>query len=262
VNRFAIWVVIFVLIVISSPTSHVMAQTTTTSVSEIVVASTSSPPSIDGQWQQGEWNSSVEYQLMLGSQNLNGQPHPYLRLTHDESKIYGWIDVPSDNGKFYVDSKGVDNWGAVSLTFYNGPGFISNHTIWVEIVTNQTQRVTASLFTFSIWNWTKNPDIVSGATTLTTTVHSNVEHRVWEFSTRLRPYVTNSSLNGDLLGISFDITVQDSSGNSMYLVASRLPATMDFAATPVPENVNVYIALPTVMLLSLVVFIRSRRRLR
>ena len=202
----------------------------------------------------------MEYQLNLGSQNLKGQPNPYIRFTHDDTNIYGLVDVPSDDGRFYVDNTGNDQWGSVDLQFSTATGgfFFSNNTVWIGLTTNQTQRTTASAYFISPSNFTENDKSVSVASALTTTVHSNVKHRVWEFSAPLRPTITNSSLNEDTTGLFFAITVEDSLGNSMDLVGYRQDARIDFTATPVPETTGALVILPFAIFLSLLLLRRRK----
>lgn len=236
------------------------AQTTSTATPTVIVGQASLVPTIDGQWQQGEWDNVMEYQLNVGSQNLNGHAHPYVRFTHDDSNIYGLVDVPSDDGHFYVDNTGNDNWGSVWLQFSNEESFFSSGTVTVYMTTNQTQRATvsASFFSFSTFNFTEIPKTVSAAFALIPTVHSSVKHRVWEFSSQLRRYVTNSSLSEDTAGLFFSITVQDSLGNKMYLLGANQYARIDFTATPVPETTSALMMLPFAMFLPLLLLRRRK----
>ena len=42
--------------------------------SEIVVGTTTVKPTIDGQWQQGEWDNAIEYELTQGSTGPDQDP--------------------------------------------------------------------------------------------------------------------------------------------------------------------------------------------
>lgn len=56
----------------------------------------STRPTIDGIWQAGEWNDSIEYALSNVNLGLNITPS-HLRLIHDDVSLYGWVDAHSDN---------------------------------------------------------------------------------------------------------------------------------------------------------------------
>ena len=64
-------------------------------VAEIFVGTILPRPTIDGQWesQQGEWANAIGYTLPIGRIPTT---NPSIRLMHDNTTLYGLIDVPSD----------------------------------------------------------------------------------------------------------------------------------------------------------------------
>jgi len=258
-TRHAVSVLILVIIMLTLVTNQVKAQSTT-SLLQIDVGSTSSPPIVDGQWQQGEWVDTIEYELMFGSPQVT--PRPTLRLVHDITTLYGIIDVPSDNGTTshaISASNPGRTFGGVIIDMWTktdeiGWRFETNRTLHPYLFTGSVLstlpanvRATISSHTFI-------------ATGILGTVHSAAAHRVWEFSLPLSPYAIKGSLDDYNSTIQLGVFLKDSIGNLMQLTSAGLfdsknYASMSFVGTPVPENVSVYIALPAVMLLSLVVYV-------
>ena len=157
--------------------SLIIIQAKGQSAPEIEVGTTTIKPTIDGQWQQGEWDNAIEYTLSQASTGP-AKVQSYFRMMHDASNLYGILDVPSDNGAQYINSNGDLTAGAALLAFYNG-AFLNP--------SNQTQLFT--FFAFSVNQTTKratvsvmcrcrqDPNMISSlsqaATTLSITAHSS-----------------------------------------------------------------------------------------
>ena len=95
------FVLILVIIMISVSASEVRAQAAT-NPTEFIVGTTTTTPSIDGQWQSGEWDRANEYKLTISFPKSVTNP-PYIRMTHDATNLHGLIDVPSDYGTTYIN---------------------------------------------------------------------------------------------------------------------------------------------------------------
>jgi hypothetical protein len=203
------YVILFTgLIAISMLTGQIHAQSQTP-VTEIFVGTTFPRPSIDGQWQSQnrEWAASIGYTLPIGvSPSIN----PSIRLMHDNATLYGLIDVPSDLKKS----------GTVVLKFYtNASSMIDDLTI--SFSANQTQLV-----------WVNAPEPAASmirqhtqaATSLSATIHSQSNHRVWEFSIQLYPFLIGNVLDGISMGLQ--VIVTDSTGNQASLVGADQVADM------------------------------------
>src|SRR5208337_4409790 len=150
--------------------------------SEIVVGTTTVKPTIDGQWQHGEWDNAIEYELTQGSTGPIKVPS-YFRMMHDADNLYGILDVPSDNGTQYINANLGLPVGTVLFFFYYGASLNPN---------NQTQTYTA--FELTVNQTTKranvavecrcrqDPNTISSrsqvATALSTTIHSSSLHRI------------------------------------------------------------------------------------
>jgi len=180
---------------------------------EILVGTAVPMPVIDGQWesQRGEWGNAIEYTIPIGAQNANSNPS--IRLMHDNRTLYGLIDIPSDLGT---------NNGLVVLTFYTISSAM-NQNATVSFSTNQTNLV--SVHVTSPMANSILPHI-RVATSLSTTVHSQSNHRVWEFSIQLYPFLVRNVLDGARLG--FQVTLTDSTGNQVSLEDANQTAEMFF----------------------------------
>ena len=75
---------ISVLILITLSTIPVKAQPTAI---EVIVGTATVKPSINGQWQQYEWDDAAEYKLTIGSSKVVNRP--YMRVEHDNDTLYG-----------------------------------------------------------------------------------------------------------------------------------------------------------------------------
>jgi hypothetical protein len=230
------------------------AQTVTTTVA---VGVTTQPPSIDGRWQAGEWENAVEYNLAIGSIS-NVKTSPTIRLLHDNTTLYGLIDVPSDSGGSYTDSNGHINYGSVMLTFNN----FANTTqpiIWVSLETDYKQLAGVGVICqCSTQLAAEIKSHTSASTGLTTTSSSNAKHRIWEFSLQLYPNITPKPLTQNASSIGFNAQVSDSEDNQMSLVAASKVAQLSFAAIPLPDITNIAVMLSFSMIVFLLL-LRKRR---
>ena len=170
-------------------------------------------PIIDGQWQgqRGEWGNAIEYTIPIGAQDANSDPS--IRLMHDNTTLYGLIDIPSELGTAN---------GLVVLTFYTISSAMSQN-VTVSFSTNQTNLVSvhvASPLANSILQH------IRVATSLSATIHSQSKHRVWEFSIQLYPILVSNVLDGARLGLQ--VTVTDSKGNQVSLEGADQTAEMFF----------------------------------
>ncbi|HKM78035.1 MAG TPA: hypothetical protein VJZ03_03085 [Candidatus Bathyarchaeia archaeon] len=228
--------------------------------SEIVVGTTTVKPTIDGQWQHGEWDNAIEYELTQGSTGPIKVPS-YFRMMHDADNLYGILDVPSDNGTQYINANGDLTAGGAFLAFYYGASLNPN---------NQTQIF--SFFEFGVNQTTERADVTvvspesrlissrsQVATVLSTTIHSSSLHRIWEFSIPIHPYVIEASLDTNQT-MGFDLTVIDSSGNQLSLVSLNQHATITFVGTPVPEIISGQITLSLALLTPLIMLFAYHHR--
>lgn len=243
--------------------SLIITQVRGQTAPEIIVGTTTIKPTIDGQWQQGEWDNAIEYELSQGSTGPVKSPS-YFRMMHDADNLYGIIDVPSDNGTQYTNPSIRLPIGTVRLDFYYGafldPNNQTQSYTFFELIVNQTSnRANVAV----LCRCRQDPNIIASesqvATALSTTVHSSSLHRIWEFSLPIHPYVIEASLDTNPT-IGFDLTVIDSSGNQLSLVNLNQHASMMFVGTPVPENVSGQITLPLTLLIPLILLLAYHRK--
>ena len=258
-----------VLIVFSTFLVNVGAQSTTI---PFIAGTTNQPPSINGQWEPGEWDNAAVYNITIGAPQV--KPRPTVRLLHDNATLYGLVDVPSDTGGTYVDSSGKPEWGMVTLYFWYGPIFSwptpatssSPPWFWFIVETNQTGLASTNTEWYPSSNRTIHDEGYllykhsSASTSLTTTSLSKTKHRIWEFSVQVFPYVVHQTLTQNGTNIGFNVQVWDSSGNLMEFVAVSQPGRLFFVATtmPVPE-VSSAMVMPFALLVSLLL-LRKRKR--
>lgn len=207
---------------------------------------------------------TIEYNLTLGALS-QVQNRPSIRLLHDNVTLYGLVDVPSDNGGVFTDSSGRLSWGFVVLAFYYVPVLnlrnASQPFTFLFLNTNHTQL--ASTY---IWCRPCTPTTTaalqthsSASTSLSATSSSSAEHRVWEFSVRLFPGITNSPLTVNASSIGFNVRVFDSAGNHMSLVGANQQAQLTFIENPTSEVANSALVLPSITLMPLL-FVRQPRK--
>lgn len=228
---------------------------------------TTQPPSINGQWQPGEWDSATVYNLTVGS--LQVKLRPTVRLLHDNSSLYGLVDVPSDYGGTFVVN-GVKNWGYVILIFYYGTALsypLSPTQLWYNLFINTNQTGPATMWYFisaAASTNQANPVLKHSltATSLTTTSLTNVKHRIWEFSVQLYPYILTTPMNKAGTSIGFNVRVYDSGNDMMELVGSVQPGRLFFSETALPEYDSPLTLLALVILLPLVLIRYVKNRFR
>lgn len=256
------FVLILVIIMISMSASEVRAQAAT-NPTEFIVGTTTTTPSIDGQWQSGEWDSANEYKLTISFPKAVANP-PYIRMTHDATNLHGLIDVPSDYGTTYINANGDTSWGAVLLEFYYGAVLNPNNQTqlysFFGLNTNQTNIVTVGVYCRCPG---MDPNVISshsrGDTTISNTPHSSTKHRLWEFSVPMFPYVVKNSLDTNP-SIGFDVIVIDSSGSQSALSLPNQHSNLTFVGTPVPETASGEIMLSGALFGSLILVVRHRKK--
>jgi hypothetical protein len=248
------------ILMLSLITTQVSGQT----APELIVGAATIKPTIDGKWQQGEWDSTIEYGLSQGPKGPVKIPS-YLRMMHDASYLYGILDVPSDNGGQYVNTNGDLTAGGAFLAFYYGPFLNPN---------NQTQLFT--FFALNLNETTMHPDVAvycrcpgqdpntissqsMAATGLITTAHSSSKHRVWEFSIPIHPYVIKDPLDTNP-AIGFGVVVIDSSGNQISLVNLIQHVSITFVGMPVPDIINGQMILLYALLIPVIVLFAYYRK--
>ena len=233
-----------------------------------VANATNQPPTINGQWEPGEWDNAVAYNVTLG---YHATPYPTIRLQHDNATLYGLVDVPTDTGGTYVDN-GQKSWGWVTLTFYYGHVFsvalTNNPFLWLFLDTNQTGLGSTNWFISAGTNTSLAKRFIlawkhsAASTSITTTSLSMVKHRIWEFSIQLYPYLVLEPLNQNGTSIGFNVLVADSGGNQMKLVANDQPGRLVCveSTTPAPEFVNPLMIHP-ILFLAPMLGLRLKRRI-
>ena len=241
VSKLRLRLLILELIIITLSTVSVKAQTTAI---EVIVGTSSVKPSINGQWQQYEWDDAAEYKLTVGSSEVVNRP--YMRLKHDNDTLYGLVDVPSDNGGYYVDSKSKINWGQVLLLFYYGAMFDFQNTTQAfttfQISTNQTHLTNILVVCRCSDQYARLVSSHSSAAlSLSSTIHYGMKHSVWEFSIQMYPYVLKNSLNSNSMNssIGFTVAVVDSFGHALLFVSPGQHSEMIFISTLAPQAVLV-----------------------
>lgn len=230
---------------------------------EIVVGTMTVKPTIDGQWQPGEWYNAIEYELIQGSTGPVKIPG-YFRMMHDTDNLYGIIDVPSDNGTEYINTNGDLMAGGALLAFYYGavldPNNLTQPYTFFTLNVNQT---TKRAYVAVECRCRQDPNIIASesqvATALSTTPHSSSMHRIWEFSLPIHPYVIEASLDSNST-IGFDLIVIDSSGNQLFLVNLNQHAGITFVGTPVPEIISGQITLPLTLFMPLILLFSYHRK--
>jgi hypothetical protein len=248
-------ILVFVLFSFPGVIVSVQAQTVQTTVTVGIVTR---QPSIDGVWERGEWDNAVSYNVTAEATS-HAETSSTIRLLHDNTTLYGLIDVPSDSGSSHSDSNGHVNWGSVMLTFQDLANASQPFT-WISLLTNYKQVASVGLVCQCSTQLASVIKLhIKAATGLTTTSFSNATHRIWEFSAQLYPYIATSQLTQDVSSIGFNVQVSDSAGNQMSLLSTSQLAQLSFAATPLPDLTNIPFLLPFSMLLS-ILLLRKRRK--
>ena len=239
VPKLRLRLLILELIIITLSTVSVKAQTTAI---QVIVGTASVKPSINGQWQQYEWDDAAEYKLTVGSSEVVNRP--YVRLEHDNDTLYGLVDVPSDNGGYYADSNSNINWGEVLLFFYYGARFDFQNTTQAftvfQISTNDTHLAYIRVVCRCSDQYARIVSSHSSAAlSLSSTIHYPMKHIVWEFSIQMYPYVLKNSLNSGInASIGFTVAVVDSFGHAMLFASLSQHSEMIFISTLAPQAVQ------------------------
>jgi hypothetical protein len=244
----------FAVFILSLIITQVRGQTAL----EIAVGTTKIKPTIDGQWQQGEWDNAIEYKFAKGLPRPPTNP-AFIRMTHDSSNLYGIIDVPSDNGTTFQLMNGNAIFGLSYVIFYSGtvlnPTDKSQIHTYVQLAVNRT-HVSVAVDCNGLCDVESIIANSQGATSLSGTIHSSTKHRVWEFS--IPVYVVKPSLSSNSK-IGFEVIVSDSAGNLLYLVDLAQHADLSFVGTPVPELTG-EIILPVMLITPVILLFGYHRR--
>jgi hypothetical protein len=182
-------------------------------------------PSIDGLWQQDEWNDANEYRFSSIYYQVNLFAEAYVRCKHDDSLLYWLIDVPSDNGATYThgaqNSTGTARFSLIPPSF----GFAI------------TPSGNTTLLTFLYGTPTYSSQISVGQQ-LGVSPHSSKLHRAYEISMPFVPLLQYNNTIANPPMISFDLTVTDSYGNGLDLSGPPYISVLEFGLVPVPENIE------------------------
>jgi hypothetical protein len=205
-------------------------------------------PSIDGLWQEDEWNDANEYRFSSIYYQVNLLAEAYVRCKHDDSLLYCLIDVPSDNGATYT--RGVQKLTGTARFSLIPPYF--GFTI--------TPSGNAALLTFLYGTPTYSSQIAVGQQ-LGVSPHSSKLHRGYEISMPFEPLLNYNNTIGTSPSISFDMTVTDSYGNGLDLSGPPYISVLEFGPVPVPENIKPLMPL-ALTILSLPFLLTQKKRSR
>jgi hypothetical protein len=182
-------------------------------------------PSIDGLWQQGEWDDANEYRFSSIYYQVNMLGEAYVRCKHDNSSLYWLVDVPSDNGSSY-------NRGGQNLTGTATFSFIPSYLGFVI-----TASGNSTLLTYLFGTPTYSSQI-SVAQQLGVSPHSSKLHRAYEVSMPFEQLLQYNNTIDDLPAVRLDLTVTDSYGNGLDLSGPPYISVLEFGVVPVPENIE------------------------
>lgn len=182
-------------------------------------------PSIDGVWQQDEWNDANEYRFSSVYYQVNLFAQAYVRCKHDDSLLYWLIDVPSDSGATYMQD-GQNLAGAARFSLIP-PDF--------GFAISPSGNTTSLTFIYGTPPYSSQ---ISVAQQLGVSPHSSTLHRVYEFSMPYEPLLQYNNTIGTPPVISFDLTVTDSYGNGLDLSGPPYISVLEFGLVPVPENIE------------------------
>lgn len=131
-------------------------------------------PHIDGFEQPGEWNYSNELQLRqtAASGNVTCNGGVYLRLTHDNSSLYGLVDVVADDGSTWMKGNELHSGSITFLFDGNNDGFQTQQEDY--IVGFSPGHTTASIWSKSFSNFSSQVVAKVGYWPST---HSRAPHR-------------------------------------------------------------------------------------
>jgi hypothetical protein len=193
-------------------------------------------PSIDGIWQQGEWDDANEYRFSSIYYQVNMLGEAYVRCKHDNSSLYWLIDVPSDNGSTYTRG-GQNLTGTATFSFI--PSYLGFAV---------TPSGNSTLLTFLFGTPTYSSQI-SVAQRVGVSPHSSKLHRAYEVSMPFEPVLQYNNTIDNLPAVNLDLTVTDSYGNGLDLSGPPYVSVLEFGVMPVPENVEPIIPLALTILI-------------
>jgi hypothetical protein len=193
-------------------------------------------PSIDGIWQQGEWDDANEYRFSSIYYQVNMLGEAYVRCKHDNSSLYWLIDVPSDNGSTYTRG-GQNLTGSVTFSFI--PSYLG-----FAITPSANRTLLAFLFGTPPYS-----SQITAAQRLGVSPHSSKLHRAYEVSMPFEPLLEYNNTTENLPAVSLDLTVTDSYGNGLDLSGPPYVSVLEFGVVPVPENIEPLIPLALTILI-------------
>jgi hypothetical protein len=225
---------VFTIMLLTVRLQPVNGQATSSGV-HIVAGTAVVKPSIDGLWQQGEWDDANEYRFSSIYYQVNMLGEAYVRCKHDNSSLYWLIDVPSDNGSTYT--RGGQNLTGIA-TFSFDPSYLG-------FVVTTSGNSTSLSFLFGTPTYSS---LISVAQQLGVSPHSSKLHRVYEISMPSEPLLQYSNQIDNLPAVTFDLTITDSYGNGLDLSGPPYISVLEFGVIPVPENIDPLIPLALAML--------------
>jgi hypothetical protein len=202
-------------------------------------------PDIDGRWESNEWVYSNELQLTrtpasAASEGDICDGEVYLRMTHDNSSLFGIIDVDSDFGATWQVGNTTYIGSATFLFNGNNDGIFQND-VSDYVVGLSPGYTNASVYSTSFSAYASQ---VVAAVSGWTSPHSSLPHRIYEFSIPLKPLIKYAPIESGEPVIGFDlIVVYGKQGVCDVMGRSTLPAELIFSPIAVPENVDLLLPL-------------------
>ena len=183
-----------------------------------------------------------------------------MRLTHDDSSLYGIVDVDSDFGATWnVGNKTYE--GSITFLFDgNNDGMFQSNDKSDYVVGFSPGYTGASVFSKSFSNFSSQ---VAAGISVWSSPHSSLPHRIYEFSIPLQPLIKYAPIENEEPVIGFElIVVYYSQGVCDVMGSSTVPGELIFSPIPVPENLN--LIMPLVFLFVVIFFcnLKSKFALR
>jgi hypothetical protein len=228
------WLLVLTIILLMLRMQPVNGQATPSGV-HMVAGLVVVKPSIDGLWQQGEWDDSNEYRFSSIYYQVNMLGEAYVRCKHDDSLLYWLVDVPSDNGSTY-NRGGQNLTGTVTFSFI--PSYLGFAI---------TPSRNGTLLTYLFGRPTYSSQI-SVAQQLGVSPHSSKLHRAYEISMPFEPLLQYNNTIDNLPAVSLDLTITDSYGNGLDLSGPPYISVLEFGVVAVPENIEPVIPLALTIL--------------
>lgn len=218
--------------------------TTHAQATAIYTVGTSTPPTLDGKWEAGEWDNGVELAVAY---SLGGPLQPaYLRLMHDTAWLYFIYDVTFDTTQ--VSEKTPQD--PVIVLVLDGtaqpfsPYNLNDCQLTAEVRTNGEMSIGYGGSNETNYHpyLTQYLRQVNVTQSMGPSPHSSTPHRIWEGRIPLEPLIVNAPKAADFSPvIGFNTEVQDALGNAEQLqplTQTYSIVYLKIAAYPVPENVN------------------------